>query len=236
MTPRGPERSICGSLTNPKTEGTEAMSDYPAKVNPHNRSAAAVEERVVTTEDARVEGPRRAWNDADRELDFHPVMGMRWEITRSTEETDGELFETTSWLDARSSRPPFHVHPNTEESFEVIEGSLDVCKDGEWTTLQSGETSIIPAGVPHTLRNASDEPAKIVMRIRPAGRSEAFFRDMHGLIHGGKAKRFPPKEPGTAIYAAMLYDRYPDEIRATGALNVVFKALTLVGKALRFDF
>jgi len=174
--------------------------------------------------------------DADRQLDFHPVIGMRWEITRGTEETSGELFESTNWLDARLSGPPVHVHPHAEESFEVIEGSLDVFKNGEWTTLRPGETAIVPPGVPHTLRNGRDEPAKTVTRIRPAGRSEAFFRDMHRLIHEGKAKRFPPKEPRTAIYAAMLYDRYPDVIRATGALNGVFKALAFVGKALRFDF
>jgi quercetin dioxygenase-like cupin family protein len=212
------------------------MSDYQAKVSPHSNSAAAVEARIVASEDECFDAANQTGNDGDPRLDFHPVMGMQWEITRCTEQTDGELFEATNWLDARLPGPPFHVHPNAEESFEVIEGSLDVCNDGEWTTLQSGETAIIPAGVRHTFRNANDEPAKVVTRIRPAGRSEAFFRDMHRLIDEGKAKRFPPKEPGTAIYAAMLYDRYPDEIRATGALRVVFKALALVGKALRFDF
>jgi hypothetical protein len=33
----------------------------------------------------------------------------------------------------------------------------------------------------------------------------------------------------------MLFNRYPDEIRATGPLSGVFKALGLVGKALRFE-
>ena len=65
-------------------------------------------------------------------------------------------------------------------------------------------------------------------------RSEAFFRDMHRLIHEGKIKRLPPKEPRSAIYAAMLIDAYPDEIRITKPPNGVFKALAVVGKALRF--
>lgn len=58
---------------------------------------------------------------------------------------------------------------------------------------------------------------------------------MHSLIREGKVKRLPPKEPGSAIYVAMLFNRYPDEIRATGPLNGVFKALTLVGRALRLN-
>lgn len=32
----------------------------------------------------------------DRRLDFRPGMGMWWEITRSTEDTSGELFEAAN--------------------------------------------------------------------------------------------------------------------------------------------
>jgi hypothetical protein len=35
---------------------------------------------------------------------------------------------------------------------------------------------------------------------------------MHRLIHEGKIKRLPPKDPRSAIYAAMLFGKYPDEI------------------------
>jgi mannose-6-phosphate isomerase-like protein (cupin superfamily) len=175
-----------------------------------------------------------AASGADRQLDFHPGMGMRWEITRSTEETSGELFESTHWYDAGEPGPLVHVHPNTDDSFEVIEGSLEVCIDGQWRSLQAGETVTVPAGVTHTFRNASDKPVEVISRIQPAGRSEAFFRDMHRLIHEGKVKRLPPKDPRSAIYAAMLIDAYPDEIRITKPPNGVFKTLAVVGKALRF--
>jgi mannose-6-phosphate isomerase-like protein (cupin superfamily) len=170
----------------------------------------------------------------DRQLDFHPGMGMRWEITRSTEDTSGELFESTNWLDPRMAAPPRHLHPN-EESFEVIEGSLEVWKNGKWTTVRPGETATAPAGTPHTFRNASNEPATIITRFRPAVRSEAFFRHMHKLIQEGKIKRLPPKDPRSAIYASMLISEYSDEWRATGPMGVVMKATALVGKALRFE-
>ena len=117
----------------------------------------------------------------------------------------------------------------------MLEGVLDVFKEDEWATVRPGETAVVPPGAPHTLRNAGAEPAKTITRIRPAGRSEAFFRDMHSLISEGKIKRLPPKEPGSAIYVAMLFNRYPDEIQATGPLNFVFKGLALAGRALRFE-
>jgi quercetin dioxygenase-like cupin family protein len=162
-------------------------------------------------------------------------MGERWEITQSTVDTAGELFESTVSFDPRMPGPPPHVHPSSEESFEVIAGSFEVCKDGQWTTLRPGAKATITPGTPHTFRNGADETAKVIIRIRPAGRSEAFFRHIHKLIGEGKIKRLPPKEPRSAIYAVMLFDRYPDWTRPTGPTNSVFKAMALVGKALRFE-
>jgi len=170
----------------------------------------------------------------DRQLDFHPAMGMRWEITRSTDDTAGELFESTNWLDPRMAASPRHFHPNAE-SFEVIEGSLEVWKDGRWNTVGAGETATAPVGTRHTFRNSSSEPTTIITRFRPATRSEAFFRHMHKLIQQGKIKRLPPKDARSAIYSSMLISAYSDEFHATGPMGVVLRATSLLGKALRFQ-
>jgi hypothetical protein len=78
------------------------------------------------------------------------------------------------------------------------------------------------------------EQVRLVNIHRPALEFESFFREMHSLIQQGKIKRLPPKEPRSAIYAAMLFAKYPKEIRVTKPPNAVFKALALVGRALRF--
>ena len=130
--------------------------------------------------------------------------------------------------------PPPHVHPATEESFEVVEGSLDVFKDGGWTTLRPGETAAVPPKVRQTFRNSSNETATVVIRVRPVGRSEAFFRHMHTLITERKLKQLPPKDPGSVIYVAMLFREYKDWTRPTGPLSAVLKTLAFTGKALRF--
>jgi len=170
----------------------------------------------------------------DRHLDFRPGMGMWWEVTRSTADTAGELFEATNWIEPHMPGPPVHVHPTAAESYRVLEGALEVYVDGTWSQVRAGETATVPAGVPHSVRNPYDETAKIVNIHQPALKFESFFRDMHRLIHEGKIKSLPPKEPRSAIYAAMLFGAYPAEIRATKPPNQVFQALALVGKALRF--
>lgn len=40
----------------------------------------------------------------DRRLDLRPGMGMWWEITRSTADTPGELFEATNWIEPRPAQ------------------------------------------------------------------------------------------------------------------------------------
>jgi mannose-6-phosphate isomerase-like protein (cupin superfamily) len=180
------------------------------------------------------EEPASPTAGVDRQLDFHPGMPMRWEVTRSTADTGGELFEATNWIDAHMAGPPVHVHPTADESYEVLEGALDVCIDGVWKTLRSGESATAMAGAPHTLRNATSEPVRIVNVHRPALQFESFFREMHALIGQGKIKRLPPKEPRSAIYVAMLFSKYADEIRVVKPPNGVFKALAWAGKALGF--
>ena len=170
----------------------------------------------------------------DRQLDFHPGMEMRWEITRSAADTAGGLFEATNWIGPEMPGPPVHVHPTADESYEVIEGALDVCVDGEWRTLRAGESATAPAGAPHTLRNATKETVRIVNIHRPALQFESFFREMHALIGQGKIKHLPPREPRSAIYVAMLFGKYPDEIRVVKPPSGVFNALAFVGRALRF--
>ena len=72
-------------------------------------------------------------------------------IARSTVHTGGELLQTVKWVDAGTGGPPVHVHPSAEESYEVLEGRLDVFIDGRWQTLRAGEKAFVPPGTPHTL-------------------------------------------------------------------------------------
>jgi mannose-6-phosphate isomerase-like protein (cupin superfamily) len=161
-------------------------------------------------------------------------MEMRWEVTRSAADTAGELFEATNWIGPEMPGPPVHLHPTADESYEVIEGALDVCVEGEWRTLRAGESATAPAGTPHTLRNTTMQTVRIVNIHRPALGFESFFRELQALIGEGKIKALPPKEPRSAIYVAMLFGKYPEEIRVVKPPSGVFKALAVLGRALGF--
>lgn len=170
--------------------------------------------------------------DDHRRQNWGAGVGMQWLTTRSADETSGELLEGTMWFAPRMAGPPVHVHPSAEESFEVLEGTIEVFMHGKWSSLAPGETAVVPIGVPHSVRNTQDEPAKLVNSHRPAQRMESFFVDGAILAAEGKIKRLPPKDPRSAIYAAMLFTKYPDEILAVKPQRQIFQALTLVGRAL----
>jgi mannose-6-phosphate isomerase-like protein (cupin superfamily) len=67
-------------------------------------------------------------------------------ITRSSEDTFGELFETRNWIEPRMLGPPVRVHPIADQSYAVIEGALEVFMSGEWSRVRAGETATVPAG------------------------------------------------------------------------------------------
>jgi mannose-6-phosphate isomerase-like protein (cupin superfamily) len=172
---------------------------------------------------------------ADRVLDFRPGMSMWWEITRSTADTRGELLETVNWVAGGTGGPPVHVHERAEESYEVIEGTLELFRDGQWRTLHAGERATVGPGTPHTLKNTSGQPVRLVNVHRPALRFEAMFRELNLLITTGRIKRLPPKDLCSLIYTAMLFAKYTDEQRVTNPPGVIFAMLARLGKPLGLE-
>ncbi|WP_440990407.1 cupin domain-containing protein [Haloarchaeobius baliensis] len=167
--------------------------------------------------------------DAGRILDFEGFPG-RWEILETAGETGGERFKTRMELEERSELPP-HRHPNAEESYEVLDGELEVQVEGEWSTLSAGERCVIPPGTVHAFRNPG--PAEVVNVHRPAMRFEEFFRDFHQL----KTERgvsMPPEGLESTILLAMLLVEYDAELTTTSPPYLVCRLLRGLGRLLGY--
>ena len=158
---------------------------------------------------------------------------MTWEVVAGAEGSEGASFDTINTVGPRAGGPPVHLHPSAEESYEVLDGTLDVFVDGKWRRLRAGEKQVVPAGVPHTLKNDSDGEIKILNVHRPALRFEEFFRAFHRLVSGGLIK-LPPKDPRSLIYFAMLFSAYPEEQRAVRPPQPIFSALAAIGGRLGY--
>lgn len=55
---------------------------------------------------------------------------------------------------------PLHVHPDQEEGFYVVDGSLRVYVGSEVIDLAPGQFALAPRGIPHTFEVTSEGPTR----------------------------------------------------------------------------
>jgi mannose-6-phosphate isomerase-like protein (cupin superfamily) len=109
--------------------------------------------------------------------------------------SDDELLEVEATYDGGGSPPPNHMHPEQDEHFEILHGSMRVIVDGEEKTLDAGDEIDIPRGSAHQMWNPAEDPATVRWQTRPRGRTEDFFRAVDEVM---------PAEGGMPDLARML--------------------------------
>ena len=71
--------------------------------------------------------------------------------------------------------PPPHVHSREEEGFYILEGAITFTIDDERLVAMAGMFANMPVGVPHSFKNESGKPAKMLISVAPAGLEKMFF-------------------------------------------------------------
>jgi quercetin dioxygenase-like cupin family protein len=145
-------------------------------------------------------------------------------IRRSTP----EVLEVEATYGPAGKPPPPHLHPEQDESFEVLAGTLTARMDGDERKLEPGDTLAIPKGTPHQMWNSGNEETRVRWETRPAGRTEQWFRAVDRLIREGGGRM-----PGPLAFAPLL-DEYRDTFRlAVGpdwAVRPVVSALSALAR------
>lgn len=166
-----------------------------------------------------------------RTLDFGHFPG-RWEITRSTGDTGGELLEMRFDIEsAPGDSPPRHVHPHAEERYHVLSGILEVNVEGEWQEVHAGETHTVPAGTPHTFRNKV--PVELINIHQPALEFERFFRRFHRLVRE-QGVELPPRSFKSLLLLGMLFSEHEQELVSVKPPQVVMRLLARLGKLMGY--
>ena len=94
-------------------------------------------------------------------------------ITVAAEDTGG-AFAVFDYLATRGKASPLHRHPDAEETFWLLEGSIRVHIDGVEHEGSAGATFVFRRDVPHAYAITS-ESARLTMMLTPGG-GENFFR------------------------------------------------------------
>ncbi len=123
-------------------------------------------------------------------------------------------------------KPFEHVHPNQDECFHVTEGELTIALGDREHVLRAGDSLEVPRGVTHSMWNSTDAPTRAIWEVRPALRTEAFFRSVHELRAAGHAGRHGMITP---LAAGAVLRAFRDELRLPVPRPLEGAAVRLLG-------
>jgi quercetin dioxygenase-like cupin family protein len=138
------------------------------------------------------------------------VVGDVYRFMATGEDTDGKyaLWEA---LVPPGGGPPPHVHSREEEGFYVLEGEITITVNGNKTLAKAGMFANMPVGTPHSFKNESDRPAKMLISVAPAGLEQMFFEVGVPLAEGATTTPPPTKDEIEKLLA--IAPKYGIEIR-----------------------
>lgn len=121
------------------------------------------------------------------------VVGDVYRFLATGNETDGKyaLWEATV---PPGGGPPPHVHSREEEGFYVLDGEITFAVNGERVVAGAGTFANMPVGTPHSFRNESDRPARMLISVAPAGLESMFFEVGVPLAEGATTAPTPTKD------------------------------------------
>ena len=111
------------------------------------------------------------------------VPNLSTKVLLRSEQSGGHVSVIENVIPGHSRGPHLHTH-DFDEAFYVLEGRLIFQVEDELITKGAGELAFAPRGVPHTLANHSDAPARYVLVCTPAGFERYFARiaaDIEGV-------------------------------------------------------
>ena len=107
------------------------------------------------------------------------ALGVRFMV--DGERTGGAFSLVEHPLPPRALGAPLHTHHNEDEYSFVFEGRFGVQLGPDTLEVGPGDLLFKPRGVAHAFWNASEEPARLLELISPAG-FENYFRELAPLL------------------------------------------------------
>lgn len=142
---------------------------------------------------------------------WNPLTGEKALLVESAEETAGARIVADFAVEEGGFVPGGeHVHDNSSEHFEVLEGRITFVVNGEERTLGSGEQATVPPGVAHRWWNAGESEVRGRVRVEPALRFHEAILVMWGLCADGYTNAEGRPSP---LLGALLATRYRADIR-----------------------
>lgn len=153
-------------------------------------------------------------NPDDPELRHVSVAGGIYTILVAGEATGGRYCLIDMMVPPGGGPPP-HRH-DFEEMFTILDGEIELTFRGEAHRASAGSTVNIPANAPHSFKNITGKPARLLCMCTPAGQEE-FFMAIGDPVASRAA--LPPK---------LSKDEQAERIQRAKALSARYRTELLV--------
>jgi len=121
------------------------------------------------------------------------VVGDVYRFLATGDDTNGKYAMWEAIVPPGGGPPP-HVHSREEEGFYILEGEITFTVNGEKIVVTAGMFANMPVGTPHSFKNESDRPAKMLISVAPAGLEQMFIEVGVPLTEGATTALPPTKE------------------------------------------
>jgi quercetin dioxygenase-like cupin family protein len=111
--------------------------------------------------------------DREGKLPHIGLVGDTYTVTIDGEDTNGRFCVIDMHIPPGGGPGP-HRH-DFEETFIVLEGTIEATFRGQTRAVQAGETINIPSNAAHRFQNTSANPARLICICSPAGQEKFFL-------------------------------------------------------------
>jgi len=143
----------------------------------------------------------------------YSVVGDVYRFLATAAETDGKYAIWESVVPPGGGPPP-HVHSREEEGFYVLEGEITFQVGEERIVATAGMFANMPVGTPHSFKNESNRPSRMLISVAPAGLEGMFFEVGVQLAEGATTALPPTKQEIEKLLA--IAPKYGIEILVPG--------------------
>ena len=121
------------------------------------------------------------------------LVGDVYRFLATGEDTNGK-YTLIEALVGPGGGPPPHVHSREDEGFYILEGEITFTINGERVVATAGMFANMPVGTPHSFKNESNKPAKMLVSVAPAGLEKMFMEIGVPLAEGATTALPPTRE------------------------------------------
>lgn len=166
----------------------------------------------------------------DKILDLRSVFGLHATVTTPSEATVGAYVEMDVMAEP-GSRTMIHYHPEQDETYQVLEGTLEVFRDGQWNDVSAGQSFEVPQGTVHGFRNTTEAPVRFLNLHRPALAFQEHLETLDRLVRAGKIRG--TKDPRSLIYMSMSGVKHQPDVPVKPP-QWVLRGFAFIGRRLGY--